>query len=226
MRAYMETGFYLIYMVTTIVFSILIIVKSKKKLAFLYFGIAFLFLVAGDAFHLIPRAVGLFTNTLDNPSKDLASDLGTGKLITSVTMTIFYVIMYWFIYQLTGKKHNRVIDLVVVLLFMLRIFFCAFPQNGWKDNSYNFTWAFLRNLPFVALGMIVIILALEKLKNRKWLSWMWLLISLSFAFYLPVVFFAAANSWVGLFMLPKTICYIILVIFGYLELRRLPKGEE
>ena len=213
-------------MVTTIVFSILILIKSKKKSAFLYFGIAFLFLVFGDAFHLIPRAVGLFTNTLDNPSEELAKDLGTGKLMTSITMSIFYVIMYWFIYQLTGKKRNKYVDLAVVFLFFLRVLFCAFPENGWNDNSYNFTWAFLRNLPFVALGIIVIILSLEKLKNHKWLQWMWLLISLSFAFYLPVVFFADAHSWVGFFMLPKTICYMILVIFGYLELKRLPKGEE
>lgn len=226
MRAYMETAFYVIYFVTVIVFSILIILKTKKAKAFYLFAGAFLLLAFGDVFHLVPRAIGLFMGTLDNPPADLAQDLGTGKLITSITMSIFYVLMYWFIYSLTGKKHNRYVDLAVVGLFMLRIVFCAFPQNGWKDNSYNFGWAFLRNVPFVALGIIVIILALEKLKNRKWLQWMWLLISLSFAFYLPVVFFASANSWVGMFMLPKTICYMILAIFGYLELRRLPKGEE
>ena len=222
----METGFYLIYFVTVLVFSILIILKSKRNKAFLVFAIAFLFLAFGDAFHLVPRAIGLFTGELSNPTPELAQDLGTGKLITSITMSIFYVLMYWFIYQFTGKKHNRYIDLAVVALFMLRVFFCAFPQNGWKDNSYNFGWAFLRNAPFVALGIIVIILALEKLKNRKWLQWMWLLISLSFAFYLPVVFFADAHSWVGFFMLPKTICYMLIIIFGYLELNRLPKGEE
>ena len=226
MRAYMETGFYLIYLVSTLVFSILIFLHSKKHKSFIVLGIAFLFLIFGDLFHLVPRAIGLFTGELDHPSIDLARDLGTGKLVTSVTMSIFYVLLYWFIYLFTSKKHNKLIDLVVVSLFVARIVFCAFPQNGWADNSYNFTWAFLRNLPFVTLGIIVIILALEKLKNRRWLKWMWLLISLSFAFYLPVVFFSAANSWVGLFMLPKTICYIILVIFGYLEIKRLPKGEE
>ena len=72
----------------------------------------------------------------------------------------------------------------------------------------------------------MIILSLEKLKNRRYLKYLWLLISLSFAFYLPVVFFANANSWVGMFMLPKTICYMIMAIFGYLEIKRLPKGEE
>ena len=225
MRAYMETGFYLIYLVTTIVFAVLLILSSKKHKAFLILGIAFIFLVGGDFFHLLPRAIGLFTKTLDHPSKDLAYDLGTGKLVTSVTMAIFYVLLYWFIYALTGKKRNHLIDVAVVALFLLRIFFCAFPQNGWATNSYDFTWAFLRNIPFVALGIIVIIISLEKLKNHKYLSKLWLLISLSFLFYLPVVFFASANSWVGMLMLPKTICYMLMVIFAYLEARHLPKGE-
>lgn len=226
MRAYMETGFYIIYLVSTIVFAILIILNSKKNRSFLVFGIAFLFLVFGDAFHLLPRAIGLFTNQLDHPSADLARDLGTGKLVTSVTMTIFYLLIYWFIYLSTGKKRNRLVDIAVLVLFIARVTLCAFPQNGWADNSYNFTWAFFRNVPFIALGIIVIILSLEKLKNRRYLKYLWLLISLSFAFYLPVVFFAKANSWVGMFMLPKTICYMIMAIFGYLEIKRLPKGEE
>ncbi len=226
MRPYMETGFYIIYMVSTVVFAILIILNSKKQKSFIVFGIAFLFLVFGDAFHLLPRAVGLFTNQLDHPSADLARDLGTGKLVTSVTMTIFYILIYWFIYLFTGKKRNHVVDIAVLVLFIVRITLCAFPQNGWADNSYNFTWAFLRNVPFIGLGIIVIILSLEKLKNRRYLKYLWLLISLSFAFYLPVVFFANANSWVGMFMLPKTICYMIMVIFAYVELKRLPKGEE
>ena len=222
----METSFYVIYLAIAIVFSILLIVKSKNKRCFVYFGIAFLFLAFGDTFHLVPRAIGLFTNSLDNPSSELAKDLGTGKLITSITMTIFYLLIYYFVYKLTGKKRNKYVDFAVVILFLTRIFLCAFEQNGWEDNSYNFTWAFFRNLPFVVLGVIVIILCLEKLKNYKYLQWMWLLISLSFAFYLPVVFFADAHSWVGFFMLPKTICYMIIIIFGYLELKRLPKGEK
>lgn len=226
MRAYMETGFYIIYLVSTLVFAILIILNSKKHKSFIVLGIAFLFLIFGDTFHLVPRAIGLFTGELEHPSADLARDLGTGKLVTSVTMSIFYVLVYWFIYLFTGKKRNYLVDIAVLGLFIWRVVMCAFPQNGWADNSYNFTWAFLRNLPFVALGIIVIILCLEKLKNRKFMSYYWLLISLSFAFYLPVVFFASANSWVGMFMLPKTICYMIMVIFAFLELRRLPKGEE
>ena len=148
MRAYMETGFYIIYLVSTVVFAILIILNSKKNKSFLVFGIAFLFLVFGDAFHLLPRAVGLFTNQLDHPSADLARDLGTGKLVTSVTMTIFYILIYWFIYLFTGKKRNHVVDIAVLVLLIARITLCAFPQNGWADNSYNFTWAFLRNVNY------------------------------------------------------------------------------
>lgn len=221
----METSFYVIYLAFIATMGILMIVKSKQNRAFLFFGIACLILGFGDAFHLVPRAIGLFTKTLDNPSADLAKDLGYGKLITSITMTVFYGLLYCFIYSLTGKKRNKYIDLTVAGLIFLRVLLCAFPENGWKDNSYNFSWAFLRNLPFLALGILVIILSLEKLKNRKYLRYLWVLISLSFAFYLPVVFFASANSWVGMFMIPKTIVYMIIALFGYLELRRCKKED-
>lgn len=45
---------------------------------------------AGDAFHLIPRAVALCTTGLDS----FTAALGIGKWITSITMTIFYVLLY------------------------------------------------------------------------------------------------------------------------------------
>ena len=44
----------------------------------------------GDAFHLVPRAVALCTTGLET----YMEALGIGKLITSVTMTAFYVLLY------------------------------------------------------------------------------------------------------------------------------------
>ena len=58
---------------------------------------------SGDAFHLIPRAVALCTSGLEN----FTVQLGLGKWITSVTMTIFYVVLYHIWrerYQVKGHK--------------------------------------------------------------------------------------------------------------------------
>jgi hypothetical protein len=53
-------------------------------------GIMALVLSFGDAFHLIPRIIALTTTGTD----DYAFSLGLGKLITSITMTFFYVLLY------------------------------------------------------------------------------------------------------------------------------------
>ena len=42
-------------------------------------------------------------------------------------------------------------------------------------------------------------------------KYIWLLILLSFAFYIPVVLFSSRIPGIGMFMLPKTICYILMI---------------
>jgi hypothetical protein len=44
----------------------------------------------GDAFHLIPRIIALLTTGFE----DHVVSLGFGKFVTSITMTIFYLILY------------------------------------------------------------------------------------------------------------------------------------
>ena len=48
------------------------------------FGIMAVLLGSGDAFHLVPRAVALCTTGLEN----FTVQMGLGKWITSITMTI------------------------------------------------------------------------------------------------------------------------------------------
>lgn len=64
--------------------------KSGENRQFRLFGWRAVTLGAGDAFHLVPRAVALCTTGLEN----YTVALGAGKWITSVTMTVFYVFLY------------------------------------------------------------------------------------------------------------------------------------
>ena len=90
MPAVMETLFDAVYLVSVVVIGILMIRGCKGNSQFRLFGIMAVVLGAGDAFHLIPRAVALCTTGLEN----YTVALGLGKWITSVTMTIFYVLLY------------------------------------------------------------------------------------------------------------------------------------
>lgn len=97
MQALIETLFDAVYLVSVITIGILMIRGSKGNKQFCLFGLMAVVLGAGDSFHLIPRALALCTTGLEN----YTVPLGLGKWITSVTMTIFYVLLYyaWFYAQ-------------------------------------------------------------------------------------------------------------------------------
>ena len=102
MQALIETLFDAVYLVSVITIGILMIRGSKGNKQFCLFGLMAVVLGAGDSFHLIPRALALCTTGLEN----YTVPLGLGKWITSVTMTIFYVLLYYVWrqrYQIKGK---------------------------------------------------------------------------------------------------------------------------
>jgi hypothetical protein len=201
---YGESLFDILYLLFTITAGIIILIKARNKTEKMM-GIAALILGCGDAFHLVPRVLNYFVDA------DFTAALGIGKLVTSITMTVFYIIL-WFIglsvYNLSGK---RSLSAAIITIAAIRAALCLFPQNGWIENSSDMTWGIIRNIPFVALGIIVIILFFNHQKEIGRFRLIWLWSSLSFAFYIPVAVFAGIVPILGMLMLPKTICYIIIV---------------
>lgn len=74
------------------------------------------------------------------------------------------------------------------------------------------TWGIIRNIPFVILGVIICCLFMQKRKENDAFDLMWLYILLSFAFYIPVAVGAGLVPMLGMLMLPKTVCYILMVV--------------
>ena len=104
MRALIETLFDVVYLISVITIGITMIRKSNGNKEYRLFGIMAVVLGAGDAFHLVPRALALCTTGLEN----FTTALGIGKFITSITMTVFYIILYyvWRIrYKIQGKTN-------------------------------------------------------------------------------------------------------------------------
>lgn len=124
MQAIMETLFDAVYLVTVVTLGC-IMVKSAQDRETKLFGWMAVILGCGDAFHLVPRAWALCTDGLAAH----AAALGAGKFITSITMTIFYVILYHI-----GKRryglHSRALTGAVYTLAAARIGLCLFPQNA------------------------------------------------------------------------------------------------
>ncbi len=201
---YGESTFDILYLLFAIISGIKILSKADSPLK-KYMGYATLILGCGDAFHLIPRVLNYFV------AADFTKALGIGKFITSITMTIFYVFMYHIWLEAYHEKEDPGIKKAVYLLAAIRIILCLFPQNGWLSNSSDVLWGVIRNLPFVLLGGIIIYLYYLKRNEDTDLKWIWLLVLLSFAFYMPVAIGAGILPILGMLMLPKTICYILMI---------------
>ncbi|MEG1537691.1 MAG: hypothetical protein RR387_05345 [Clostridiales bacterium] len=218
MQAVMETLFDVVYLVTVIILGILMIKNSKGKKQYLLYGIMAVVLGCGDAFHLVPRGIALCTTGLAN----YTVALGIGKLITSITMTIFYVLLYYIWrerYSITA--HTR-LTAAVYILAISRILLCLLPQNAWISVSAPLSWGIYRNIPFVLLGILIIILFYHSAKAQKDSAFrlLWLAIVVSFACYIPVVVFADALPAMGILMIPKTCAYVWMVVIGYLAMKR------
>lgn len=218
MQGIFETVFDIIYLSTVITLGIIMIRKGGQIRQYLLFGIMAVTLGAGDAFHLVPRSYALLTTGL----QDYTAALGIGKLITSITMTFFYVLLYYVWrarYKVTGRRN---LTAAVYLLAAARIALVAFPQNAWTSADAPLSWAIYRNIPFAALGILVILLFQRSVKeqNDHAFRHMGLTIVLSFAFYIPVVLFADTIPWTGTLMIPKTIAYVWTVWIGYSDMRK------
>ena len=148
MQAIMETAFDAVYLISVITIGIMMITKGKGNKEYTLFGIMAVTLGTGDAFHLIPRAFALCTTGLEN----FTVALGVGKLITSVTMTVFYILLYY-VWRLRYQvKDQKGLTVSVYLLSALRIILCLFPQNKWTSADAPLSWGILRNIPFALLA--------------------------------------------------------------------------
>lgn len=218
MQAIMETLFDIVYLTLVIAVGIRMMRGSCGERQYFLFGMMALILGMGDAFHLLPRAYALCTTGLEN----FTSALGVGKLITSVTMTIFYVILYY-IWRIRYRvKDANILTVCIWGLAAVRVILCLFPQNRWMSADAPLAWGIYRNIPFALLGLLIIVLYFKKASETddREFRFMWLAIVLSFGFYIPVVLFADAFPVIGMLMIPKTCAYVWVVLMGYYDMKR------
>ena len=218
MQAIFETLFDIVYLVSVITLGVLMIRGSQGRRQYFLYGMMAVVLGCGDAFHLVPRAIALCTTGLEN----YTAALGVGKLITSITMTLFYVLLYY-VWRLRYKVNDKKeLTMIVWILALLRIVLCLMPQNAWMRAEAPLSWGIYRNIPFTILGVLIVVLFYRsaKAEQDKPFRFLWLAVVISFACYIPVVLFADTVPPVGMLMIPKTCAYVWVVLIGYKAMGR------
>ena len=183
------------------------------KLSFGY-GLAIL-LGVGDSFHLIPRIIYNFHGSL--PKKDFL--FGLGNLISSITMTIYYDVLIGLgdSLEYNENMYNFDIEQAILILGVIRFIILLLPQNRWYSGEENVRWAIIRNIPFALIGILTVIGYLNVINyadNYPVSLYVQIIIAviLSFAFYLPVAIKGKSNPKLGMLMIPKTLCYIWMIV--------------
>ena len=92
----MEAIFDAAYLIFDLVAAILFFIYSNGDMLFILYGILTLTLCGGDAFHLVPRIIRAVRGTSDK----LKRQLSIGLQVSSITMTVFYIILMY-IWKLT-----------------------------------------------------------------------------------------------------------------------------
>ena len=206
-QAIAETVFDVFYLGFAIITGLTMLIKGKSPLV-RKAGFMAALLGGGDSFHLVPRVYALWTTGLE----DNAAALGIGKFITSITMTIFYLILIWRErYQI---KDRRGLTVTMWGLSVIRIGLCLLPQNQWLVYRQPLLYGVLRNIPFAAMGIIIIVIFFQEIRksNDRVFRFMPLAVALSFGFYLPVVLFSGSFPLIGMLMIPKTLAYVWVVL--------------
>lgn len=160
----------------------------------------------GDAFHLIPRILINIKGETDDPEENRKRRfwLGLGNLISSITMTIFYV----FLYRIMAMAHPvpAVLYQILLILSLIRILLCLLPQNRWFSTGDQ-KMGIIRNIPFLMIGVITVFYLI--FYCHKYLFA--ILVTVSFLCYMAVVLYAKRKPMLGMMMIPKTICYIWMI---------------
>ncbi len=208
--AVFESIFNIMYLTFVIGLGIQLTLQQDKSAKL--FGVMGIVLGVGDSFHLVPRIISHWSV---GGFEANAFILSWGKAITSITMTLFYLLYYYFLKRQSGENDRRK-DFLVYFLVITRILITLMPQNEWGTLPGNYTFAILRNIPFAILGILLIIWS-YKYRHLKGIKYMATLISLSFLFYAPVVLWVNVIPAFGAFMIPKTIAYFLIVYLGYIR---------
>ncbi|MGI5064760.1 DUF2871 domain-containing protein [Treponema putidum] len=203
-----ESVFDLSYLALVIALSIKLLLQKDRTAKL--FGLMALLLGAGDSFHLLPRVISMWHK---GGFEANAFYLSIGVLITSITMTVFYLLFYRY-YKIKTNTSSKTKDIIIYSLALIRLVLTVLPQNEWGMADASYTWSIIRNIPFAALGAVLIYFFYQARKTPG-LEHMALLTALSFLFYLPVVLFSKTVPVVGSLMMPKTVAYVGIVYVGF-----------
>lgn len=208
----MEAVFDTCYLLFDLIAGILFFAFSHGSPLFLLYGVLTWTLCFGDAFHLVPRVL----RAVKGSSEKIERQLGIGLQVSSITMTIFYILLLYIWKQTFYEMPAPVmLEILIWVSAAVRIVVCMLPQNNWCGEEGNCKLSVIRNAVFVVTGICVIVLYVMSGNTYGYhMTRMAAAIVVSFGCYLPVTLLSKKMPKIGILMIPKTCAYIWMIVMG------------
>jgi hypothetical protein len=235
-------GFMIFYLVIIWVFLIKILVdnlkngkfKSRNK-TWKWTYAAYFLLGFGDLFHLGFRIFNYFAGFTEGHSFYMIT-LGLGYIISGLTMTYFYIAIFHAWSDTYGENYSdpskiKMYTIILYSAFILRIILMFLPYNHWFEGDgtidFGFDFRWITAIPIYIVGIISVYLLFKDSRNEmkakkgidpslnrgNFNASIWFVIS--YITYSLTLFFVAIIPLMGLFMIPKTIAYLVAFFYHY-----------
>jgi hypothetical protein len=203
--------------------------SESRRLGLLFIW-AFALLALGDTGHVGFRVLAYAIGNLETTFVVWGVEVGlvgAGVFSTSVTVTLFYV-MILVIWQERFAKPYGWFGKLLFAAAVVRLGMMFLPQNEWNRVVSPQPWATYRNLPLVIQGLGVAFLMIRDAVERgdRVFKWVGAMILVSYAFYVPAVLLVERVPALGMLMIPKTMAYVVLAWMGFVEVFRAAELRE
>jgi hypothetical protein len=235
MLMWIEVSFDTIYLIVVwgLVFAMFrrrsVVRPENQRVASLVLN-AFALLALGDTAHVGFRVLAYAMGDMAAQVSFLGTQfglLGLGQLTTSITVTLFYVLMLA-IWRSRFNKEYGPFEHFLFACAVVRLLLIALPANQWDSLVPPQPWATVRNLPLLIQGLGVAYLILRDAWANKDRTFWWIgiMILVSYACYMAVVLFVQQVPLIGMLMIPKTVAYVAVCLLAYNKLYRAATAES
>lgn len=189
---------------------------------------AFGLLALGDTGHVGFRLVAYALGSLESKVVLFGREIslvGAGALATAITVTLFYVFMLELWRERFQQRYGW-FEALLLASVPVRYVLMALPANHWNSVTPPYPFNIIRNLPLMLIGLGVAFLMLRdatRLQDRAF-TWIGVSILISYACYMPVIFFVNQVPVLGMLMIPKTMAYVAVGFITYFELFRVEQS--
>ena len=235
-------SFMIFYLVIIWIFLIKLIIQNvkdgkykKRNSTWKWIFAAYFLLGFGDLFHLGFRIFNYFAGLSEGDSFYMIT-LGLGYIISGLTMTYFYIAIFHAWSSTYGKIYStppkvKIFTIILYLAFIFRVVLILLPYNHWFEGDgridFGFDFRWITAIPIYIIGILSVFLLFKdsksEMKEKKGVdpqinrgnfhASIWFVVS--YVSYSITLFLVANYPLTGLFMIPKTIAYLVAFFYHY-----------